>query len=83
MVATFLVGSSHPVVCAYDNCGPYVMSTIYYIHRALLVMNVISPWTRQIEPRSWRISELFTGSTCRVSPQGRQICQTASGTIRA
>ena len=24
-----------------DNCGPYVISTIYYIHRALLLMTSV------------------------------------------
>ena len=33
-----LVLTLHSVVCACDNYGPYVMSTIDYIHRALLLM---------------------------------------------
>ena len=34
----FLVLTLHTVVCTCDNYGPYVMSTIHYIHRALLLM---------------------------------------------
>ena len=40
ILCIFLVLTLHSVVCTCDNYGPYVMSTIDYIHHALLLMAV-------------------------------------------
>ena len=67
ILSIFLAPTLYSVVCTYDNCGSYVMSTIDYIHRALLLMHVdlalhLLPLSQCPSVRGstcWRVSNPF------------------------